>query len=113
MSGLTARQVAILRFIDSTMKATAVCPTFSEIAVAMGMSSRGKVHHDIAALVHAGYLANEPYQQRALRVLKLPEVHDPAALRDALALHLEGIGVECGSSDTVAEAAIAFLRGKV
>lgn len=65
---LTARQRAILEFIDSNMRERGYPPSVREIAEAVGLNSPATVHNHLATLQKLGYLRRDPTKPRALEV---------------------------------------------
>ena len=65
---LTARQRAILEFIDTNMRDRGYPPSVREIAEAVGLSSPATVHTHLGTLQKLGYLIRDPSKPRALEV---------------------------------------------
>ena len=65
---LTARQRAILEFIDTNMRDRGYPPSVREIAEAVGLSSPATVHTHLGTLQKLGYLVRDPSKPRALEV---------------------------------------------
>ena len=65
---LTARQRAILEFIDSSMRDRGYPPSVREIGEAVGLNSPATVHNHLASLQKLGYLRRDPTKPRALEV---------------------------------------------
>ena len=65
---LTARQRAILEFIDSNMRERGYPPSVREIGEAVGLNSPATVHNHLASLQKLGYLRRDPTKPRALEV---------------------------------------------
>lgn len=62
---LTARQAAILDFIETTVHTRKYPPTMREIGVAVGLSSTSSVRHQILTLHAKGYLYRDAARPRA------------------------------------------------
>ncbi len=77
---LTATQHKVLDFIRQYLAAQAYAPSLSEIAVGIGIRSKGTAHRHVQALAEAGYLRLIPGRKRGIelvdeprdRLLKLP-----------------------------------------
>jgi repressor LexA len=65
---LSARQRAILEFIDTNMRERGYPPSVREIADAVGLNSPATVHNHLATLQKLGYLRRDPSKPRALEV---------------------------------------------
>lgn len=65
---LTARQRAILEFIDTSMRDRGYPPSVREIGEAVGLNSPATVHNHLATLQKLGYLRRDPTKPRALEV---------------------------------------------
>src|SRR4029079_15211791 len=61
------RQVKILDFIASTLRARGYPPSVREIARAVGLASTSAVHHHLQILEREGYLERGAAQSRAIR----------------------------------------------
>jgi len=65
---LTARQRAILEFIDTSMRDRGYPPSVREIGEAVSLNSPATVHNHLATLQKLGYLRRDPTKPRALEV---------------------------------------------
>lgn len=70
LPGLTPRMLECLQFIHEAMEETNVCPSYEEIGYALELRSRSNVHRLVRSLVDRGYLVDQPYAARSLRVTK-------------------------------------------
>ena len=80
---LTERQIELLDIINTAIVSTGVCPSYDEMAAAMGYDSKGGATADkLAALERQGYIRRRPHRIRSIKVLRLPggEPRDLAAL---------------------------------
>lgn len=68
MNDLTARQQAILDFIQQTHRERGYPPSVREIGEAVGLHSPSSVHAQLATLADRGYLRKEPDRPRAISV---------------------------------------------
>ncbi|WP_076347872.1 transcriptional repressor LexA [Alicyclobacillus vulcanalis] len=69
MSGLTARQRAILEFIKKNIREKGYPPSVREIGEAVGLASSSTVHGHLERLQQKGYLRRDPTKPRALELL--------------------------------------------
>lgn len=65
---ITARQQAILEFIEQTMRERGYPPSVREIGQAVGLNSPSTVHSHLNQLEGAGYLRRDPTKPRAIEV---------------------------------------------
>jgi repressor LexA len=65
---LSERQQRILVFIEEFVDDQGYPPTFEEIRVALGISTKSLVYHHLDALEGAGYLARIPNTPRGIRL---------------------------------------------
>jgi hypothetical protein len=65
---LSARQQAVLNFIESFIAEKGLSPTLEEIRVALKISSKSVVHHYLVRLEQAGYLTRLPNTPRGIRL---------------------------------------------
>lgn len=63
---ISSKQREILEFIKETLKETSQSPTISEIAVAVGMTSKGSVAEQLASLEKKGYIRRIPGAYRGI-----------------------------------------------
>ncbi|WP_062305355.1 transcriptional repressor LexA [Alicyclobacillus sendaiensis] len=76
MSGLTARQRAILEFIRKNIREKGYPPSVREIGEAVGLASSSTVHGHLERLQQKGYLRRDPTKPRALELLVDDEPED-------------------------------------
>ncbi len=69
VSGLTARQRAILEFIRKNIREKGYPPSVREIGEAVGLASSSTVHGHLERLQQKGYLRRDPTKPRALELL--------------------------------------------
>lgn len=67
-AGLTARQRAILEFIERTRDERGYPPSVREIGEAVGLQSPSSVHSQLATLQARGHLRKDPTRPRAIRL---------------------------------------------
>ena len=70
---LTAKQHALIRFIQQRLEDTGISPSFEEMKEALDLKSKSGVHRLISALEERGFIRRLPNRARALEVVKLPE----------------------------------------
>ncbi|NRA28972.1 MAG: transcriptional repressor LexA [Parvularculaceae bacterium] len=70
---LTAKQRALLLFINQRLNETGVSPSFEEMKVALDLKSKSGIHRLISALEERGFIRRLPHKARALEVLRLPD----------------------------------------
>jgi repressor LexA len=70
---LTAKQRALLLFIDERIRKDGVSPSFEEMKAALDLKSKSGIHRLITALEERGFLRRLPHKARALEVLRLPD----------------------------------------
>lgn len=91
---LTIRQHATLDFIRAYHAQHGYAPSLAEIALGLGLSSKGSIHRQVQALAEAGYLRLVPGRKRGIRLLEAEEAA-PATLpllgRIAAGLPIEAI----------------------
>lgn len=75
--GITPRQHALLSYIA----AQPVCPTYPQMAKAIG-SSKGGVHGMMMRLELAGYVRRLPNRVRAIEVIRQPAPGQPMSLSE-------------------------------
>jgi len=76
VSGLTARQRAILEFIRKNIREKGYPPSVREIGEAVGLASSSTVHGHLERLQQKGYLRRDPTKPRALELLVDDEPED-------------------------------------
>jgi len=74
---LTAKQRALLLFIDQRLNQTGVSPSFEEMKGALDLKSKSGIHRLITALEERGFIRRLPHKARALEVLRLPDAATP------------------------------------
>src|SRR3954465_10253244 len=98
---LTAKQRALLMFIDTRLNQRGISPSFDEMREALDLKSKSGVHRLISALEERGFIRRLPNRARALEVIKLPEARPsatvtplrpaaPAAANDMIEIPLHG-----------------------
>ncbi|MFY9230996.1 MAG: transcriptional repressor LexA [Candidatus Nanopelagicales bacterium] len=87
-TGLTPRQLAILRVIRESVEARGYPPSVREIGEGVGLTSPSSVAHQLTTLERLGYLRRDPNRPRALTVADPTEVPGsvPASTRPELAI---------------------------
>ena len=66
---LTAKQQETYKFIRKYICQNDIAPTESEIAIGIGITSRGVVHRYVTALANAGYIEIIPNKRRNIRLV--------------------------------------------
>ncbi|MBX4335742.1 transcriptional repressor LexA [Bartonella raoultii] len=69
---LTCKQYELLLFIHNHMKETGISPSFDEMKIALGLSSKSGIHKLIIALEKRGFIHRLPHRARAVDVIRLP-----------------------------------------
>ncbi|MGD9649776.1 MAG: transcriptional repressor LexA [Dongiaceae bacterium] len=67
---LTAKQLKLLQFIETTYKTKHICPSFEEMKRAIGLESKSGVHRLITALEERGFIRRLPNRARAIEVVR-------------------------------------------
>ncbi|MDP9085499.1 MAG: transcriptional repressor LexA, partial [Pseudomonadota bacterium] len=75
---LTAKQHELLHFIHERLGRTGVSPSFDEMREALDLKSKSGVHRLISALEERQFIRRLPNRARALEILKMPELAEPA-----------------------------------
>lgn len=88
---LTLSQNKTLQFIQSFIKQNGYSPTIAEIAVGIGIKSRGVVHRYVSALVQQGLLELVPGRRRNIQLRKQPSNLLPLVGRIAAGKPIEAI----------------------
>lgn len=70
---LTLAQQKTLDYLGRYWRKNGHSPSLSEIALGIGISSRGVVHGYVQALIDAGYVVQTPGRKRGLRLIETPE----------------------------------------
>ncbi len=94
MEQLSERQQAILAFIETFVRENGYPPTYEEIRVALGISTKSLVNHHLEALEAAGCLSRVPNTPRSIR-LSRPETFRVPRLGHIAA----GLPISFGDSD--------------
>lgn len=68
MTSLTRKQTEILDFLIANQNDFLHPPTLDELCAAMGLKSRGSMHHQIKALISAGLIEPPERKQRGIRL---------------------------------------------
>ena len=66
---MTKRQKEVLDYILAYWSEHGYSPSYDEIGVALGISSKSNVHRLIYSLVNRGFLKNHPRKSRSLLVV--------------------------------------------
>ena len=80
MTGLTARQEQVLRFIREFTRANGYPPTVREIGSQLELSSPSTVHVHLGNLERLGYIRRDPSKPRALELVDAPRPPRPLPL---------------------------------
>jgi repressor LexA len=102
---LSAKQLAILEFIQRSVSQRGYPPSMREIGDAVGLASLSSVTHQLGQLELSGYLRRDPNRPRALEVLiEVPSSSEsnPAPDSDSFS-----------SGPTVGDAAMVPLVGRI
>jgi SOS-response transcriptional repressor LexA len=65
-AGLTSRQRDLLRYIEHSVNIRGFAPSYSEMAVFLGMKSKSSAHKLVAALRERGAITHLPHQARSV-----------------------------------------------
>jgi repressor LexA len=91
---LSERQQKIFTFIESFVEENGYPPTYEEIRVALGISTKSLVYHHMDALEGAGYLARMPNTPRGIRLLQSKTFRVPK-----LGIIAAGLPISVGDPD--------------
>jgi repressor LexA len=80
VTGLTARQEQVLRFIREFTRANGYPPTVREIGSQLELSSPSTVHVHLGNLERLGYIRRDPSKPRALELVDAPRPPKPLPL---------------------------------
>lgn len=69
MIGLTAKQRELYDFIAATIAETGIAPTFAEMAHALGLKSKARIHVLLGDLESKGAVRRFPRQTRAIELV--------------------------------------------
>ncbi len=75
---LTPKQHKLLVFIDEFIKENGHSPSFEEMKAAVGLKSKSGIHALINSLVERGFIRKLAHKARALEVVKVPQIEQPA-----------------------------------
>ena len=75
---LTRHQLRLLVHLDERLTATGIAPSFEEMAVHLGLSSKSSVHRLISALEERGFIRRLHNRARAIEILRRPPGPAPA-----------------------------------
>lgn len=70
---LTCKQYELLLFIHNHTKETGIPPSFNEMKIALGLSSKSGIHKLIIALEQRDFIRRLPNRARAIEVIRLPD----------------------------------------
>lgn len=73
---LTQKQYQLLIFINQRIKQTGICPSYDEMAQALGVTTRSAPHRIVSSLKDRGFV--RPVIQkgaRTLEVVRMPDIH--------------------------------------
>lgn len=76
---LTPKQHKLLVFIDDFIKENGHSPSFEEMKAAVGLKSKSGIHALLASLEERGFIRKLAHRARALEVVKIPKLEQPAA----------------------------------
>lgn len=96
MMSLTKRQLQAFVFIEDRIAQSGVAPSYSEVAAALGTTSKGNVKRIVDAIIRRGHLRKLPGHARALEIVAPGEAktHAPGdAQREATRLKQIEVGV--------------------
>jgi repressor LexA len=97
---LSDRQREMFAFIEAFVEENGYPPTYEEIRVALGISTKSLVHHHMDALEGAGYLARMPNTPRGIRLLRSKTLHVPKTFRvPKLGRIAAGVPISVGDPD--------------
>jgi repressor LexA len=82
MTTLTRKQTEILDFLIANQSDFIHPPTLDELCAAMGLKSRGSMHHQIKALISAGLIEPSERKQRGIRLTDKAKVTTTPASND-------------------------------
>lgn len=92
---LTLQQSKTLDFIKDFIGQNNYSPSLSEVAIGIGISSKGVAHRYVNGLIEKGYLYKEPNTQRGLQIvekeLSTPNLSIPFLGKIAAGMPLEAI----------------------
>jgi len=70
--GLTPRQLTAFRFIQTHIATHGTAPTYMQIALALGVKSKGVVKHLVDALRDKGWITFRPHINNSIAILPAP-----------------------------------------
>jgi len=69
---LTAKQLTLFRFIERTIAATDIAPSFDEMMVEMGLRTKSGIHRLLTGLENRGFIRRIPMRPRAIEIVRRP-----------------------------------------
>ena len=69
---LTKKQLGLLKFINKSLQANGISPSFDEMKEALDLKSKSGIHRLITALEERGFIKRLAHRARALEVVKMP-----------------------------------------
>lgn len=69
---LTPRQASLLAYIDAKIREDGYCPTFEEMAKAIGLRSKTGIDRLVMGLEERGFVRRIRNRARAIEVLRAP-----------------------------------------
>lgn len=69
MIGLTAKQRELYQFLSATIAETGIAPTFKEMAHAVGLKSKARIHILLNDLESKGAIRRIPHRTRAIELV--------------------------------------------
>lgn len=93
--GLTARQAAILQFIEQSVRERGYPPTLREIGAHMKIKSTNGVNDHLVAIERKGYLRREPTAARGLSIVT-PGQTELERRREQLRAELAAVEAQLG-----------------
>ena len=76
MIGLTAKQMATLRFVAGFVEAKGRSPTLGEMASGLGFASKSRAHYSLRHLIERGAIARNGSDIEFLRPVAIPRAPD-------------------------------------
>jgi len=100
MSGLTPRQLNLLRFVDGFIVERGYSPSFEEMRIGLGLASKSGVWRMVEALKRRGWVRRDFAYRRTIEVVRAPPVAKPRPFRPTIthlseALDAELIAMDC------------------
>ena len=69
---LTAQQSKLLKHLYVTMSNGGLCPSYEEMSLHMGLSSKSGIYRLVKALVERGFIQQLHHRKRAIEVVRIP-----------------------------------------